>query len=187
MPIYSKGRIVRESLPVLLSVLVFSLLTGSRLEVVGRDIFLRVPSLFIVLPAFMNMAGDLADVFCSKITSLLHTGQLSMNFRPLTLWVTNIFAVLSVSFIGFSFISGVTVAFTFFASTSFNFLRLFFSILFSGVLSTFLMIAVGLVISYLVFSMGIDPDNFTPPVTTTVGDLISTSILLYSLSLTLAY
>jgi mgtE-like transporter len=98
------GRILAESLPILA-------LTGTVMTLVGlaledrKEVFVTLPALFILLPAFLQEGGALGGILSSRLSSKVHLGLLAPRgvpepgaFRDFTL--TYIFAVGVYLFIG---------------------------------------------------------------------------------------
>lgn len=75
------GRIVGESVPILLTALVFDTLGGLVLQ--GRlDALAAVPAVFVLIPAFVSSAGALGGILCSRASSALHLGSLEASIWP---------------------------------------------------------------------------------------------------------
>ena len=98
------GRILAESFPILA-------LTGTVMTLVGlaledrKEVFVTLPALFILLPAFLQMGGALGGILSSRLSSKVHLGLLAPRgvpearaFRDFTL--IYIFAVGVFLFIG---------------------------------------------------------------------------------------
>jgi mgtE-like transporter len=97
-------RILAESLPILALTATVMTLVGLALE--GRkEVFVTLPALFILLPAFLQEGGALGGILSSRLSSKVHLGLLAPRgipearaFRDFTL--TYIFAVGVYLFIG---------------------------------------------------------------------------------------
>ncbi|MFQ5998633.1 MAG: magnesium transporter, partial [Candidatus Bathyarchaeia archaeon] len=48
----------------------------------------------------------------------------------------------------------------------------------AGLISTLAMCAVGAIVAYLTFKRGLNPDNFTAPLTTSLGDALGVFLLI---------
>ncbi|MEX2719856.1 MAG: magnesium transporter, partial [Candidatus Wukongarchaeota archaeon] len=83
------------------------------------------------------------------------------------------------SFTGFLFLAfiGIAVASIFF-EISVTFSNFILIVAFSGIVTTILMMFIGLFVAKMTYSRGLDHDNFTIPTVTTIGDLIGTLLLI---------
>lgn len=177
---YSIKGIIKQSLPILYAVTLLSMFTGVTFEHLFSTIFLKIPVIIIVLPAFIHLAGDISDVFSARLSTMLYKGDLDYNFRPYKLYLINSSAILCVSFTGFVFIS---VAGNFVSLLVFDknapWLTFMFVILISGILSVIILIIIASLLTRMTIRRQMDPDNIVPPITTTGGDLIATLLLIF--------
>ena len=172
-------KILMESLPVLAIVLVFALAAGQFLDQTLEGLKLIFPLILLMVPAFIDITGDLAGVIGARVTSHLYTGELDEVFRPYRLLLTNLIAIFLVSTTAYAFLGVCVIAITIgltpvlgpiFPAAGFP--QLFFAILAAGVLATVATSVIGLFAARLVYRSGRDPDSIIPPLTTTVGDLL---------------
>ena len=173
-------QIFKQSAPVLLAMVFLSLTTGSRLNQEFDSIIYQNPILLIALPAFINVAGDLATVFASRLTTLIYSGKISAKFTPLSLYLANLLAVLSVCLTAFTLVGlvGNVLANILFHKSS-PWIPTMITIICSGLAATLLMSLIATIIIRISYSRGLDPDAITPPICTTGGDLVGTFILLF--------
>jgi len=160
-------------------VLVFALAAGQFLDSTLEGLKLIFPFILLMVPAFINITGDLAGVVGARVTSSLYTGELDEGFRPYRLLFTNLAAILLVSTSAYAFLGACVIAITICFEPAIGpifpavgFPQLFIAILLAGVLATLLTSLIGLVAARLVYRSGRDPDSIIPPLTTTVGDLL---------------
>jgi mgtE-like transporter len=132
-----------------------------------------------MVPAFIDITGDLAGVVGARVTSHLYTGELDEGFRPYRLLLANLVAILLVSTTAYAFLGvcviGITIGLTPVLGPifpAFGFPQLFLAILAAGVFATAVTSVIGLFAARLVYRSGRDPDSIIPPLTTTVGDLL---------------
>ena len=172
-------KILMESLPVLAIVLVFALAAGQFLDHTLEGLKLIFPLILLMVPAFIDITGDLAGVVGARVTSHLYTGELDEGFRPYRLLLTNLIAIFLVSTTAYAFLGACVIAITIgltpvlgpiFPASGFP--QLFLAILAAGVLATVATSVIGLFAARLVYRSGRDPDSIIPPLTTTVGDLL---------------
>jgi mgtE-like transporter len=176
---YTVRKILIESLPVLLVVLVFALAAGQFLDTTLEGLKTIFPLILLMVPAFIDITGDLAGVVGARITSHLYTGELDKGFRPYRLLLSNLIAILLVSTTAYAFLGvcviAITLGFEPIVGPIFpiaGFPQLFIAILLAGILATALTSLIGLLAARVVYRSGRDPDSIIPPLTTTVGDLL---------------
>ena len=172
-------QIIKQSAPVLAGVTIFSIITGRNLEGAADLVTHQFPVLLVALPAFINIAGDLADVFCSKLSSELYRGNLDSNFRPYRIFISDLIGVLLVgltSFVFVSFFSNIVTALIFKKMVSF--IDLLVIMVLAGIIATLTMMLVGAFLSRWAYLKGLDPDSIIAPITTTGGDMVGTTLLL---------
>lgn len=164
--------------------LVFSLFTGHNLESFAEIILIQLPFMILAIPAFINMAGDLADVFTARITSSLFVGSLNSRFKPRRLLLSNLVGVLLVAISGFIILGATISALNIYLALSETDPGLILiSIILAGFTATGLMCMVGVGAAYITYRRGLNPDNFTPPLTTTLGDAVGTILLIWTVTL----
>lgn len=172
-------KILIESLPVLGIVLVFALIAGQFLDYTLEGLKLIFPLILLMVPAFIDITGDLAGVVGARATSHLYTGELDASFRPFRLLFANLLAIVLVSATAYAFLGICVIAIIVWLTPVFGlifpvwgFPWLFLAILGAGVLATACTSVIGLFSARLVYRSGRDPDSVIPPLTTTVGDLL---------------
>lgn len=174
---YTTSKIVRESLPLLLIVSLLSVLSGQVLQ--GHEaIIVSLPVFLLTVPAFANQSGDIAAVLASRVTTELYTGSTERSIlKSENMWGSIIGLILSSS-IGFSVLALLS---NFIASLlGFNTLPIFtlwLIIFLSGITTILSVMVVGLVVALITFKQGLDPDNFSAPVVTTICDVIGIFLL----------
>ncbi len=169
---YQAQKIVRESLPILLIVSLFALISGSILEN-SSDVLEALPILLVAVPGFMSLGGDLGGIFSARLTSAMHLGE-SIFWKSITSYL----GILILSTLGFGLIGTVSVILDLALGENHG-IALFFAILIAGTLTVTLTCFSGIITAYITFQRGLDPDNFTAPITTTVGDVSGIILLTF--------
>lgn len=179
MTVHTVRKILTESLPVLGIVLVFALIAGQFLDYTLEGLKIIFPLILLMVPAFIDITGDLAGVVGARVTSHLYTGELDASFRPYRLLFANLFAVILVSATAYAFLGICVIGITLWLTPIFGQIFpplglpwLFVAIIGAGVLATACTSMIGLFSARLVYRFGRDPDSVIPPLTTTVGDLL---------------
>ena len=188
MAYYTVRKILKESLPVLLVVIALASIFSGQVLQYNERVLSIFPAFLIAIPAFINLAGDLASVLAARLTTAMYTGMMDAKFHFSEVLNTNYIATLIIGIIGFSFL-GVAASFLasviFKISLQFNPILIFIVILVSGLVTTGLMFIIGIVVAIFSFRKGWDPDNITTPIITTIADAIGIVTLFFMVSLIL--
>ena len=173
-------QIVKQTAPVLMSMVLLSIITGSKLNQEFDLISNKEPVLLIALPAFINIAGDLAGVFASRLTTMVYAGRITAKFSPLNLYFVNLLAIVSVSLTAFATVgvAGNILAGVLFQKES-AWMPAMLTITLAGLTATITMCLVATGLIRISYTKGLDPDSITSPVCTTGGDLVGTFTLLF--------
>lgn len=181
MTFYRYTRIMRESTPALVFLLVFNLVAGQILNA-HEATFLAIPFLLILVPVINGVGGNVGIVLGSRLTSGLYTGAVEVsltgaglrrNVRDGVVLYALTFALLAIFIYGLAIGLGVT--------PPFGVEVLLILLLSSGLMLAGVLIVVTLAVALLAFSRGLDPDNFVTPVVTTVGDLMGIAFLVLAM------
>ncbi len=175
MSSYDARKILIESLPILAIVLVLALLTGTLLDSQLAQLVPFFPFILLIIPAFINVSGDLAGIVGARVTSHLFLGELDKSFRPFRLLASNFVGVILVAFTAYAFLGVCVIGISYLILQTLlpqYIIPFFFAILGAGVLATVCTSLLGLLGARIVYRSGRDPDSIIPPLTTTVGDLL---------------
>jgi mgtE-like transporter len=146
--------------------------------------FVALPGLLIVVPPLVSNAGALGGILSSRISSKIHLGLVSPRGLPESLALLDSALVI---------VSGI------FAFTATGTLALLFSVLahkahpgamvmiggtlVAGMIATLITIVLGYYVAILTTRFGLDPDNHSVPIITSVMDLAGILTFLFVLSL----
>jgi mgtE-like transporter len=167
------SKVLREATPLLLLTVFGSAFAGS---ILGKmeGVLILVPGVFVLIPAILDLRGDVGLSFGSRLSSLLHLGLMKPSFELTSLLTNNILGSFSLSF-SFSAFFGIlahlfclvlhlpTVGIT----------KLTLIGLMSGMLSSLVLIPFTLFLAIFSFKKGLDPDNIISPAIAVVGDGIA--------------
>jgi len=164
---------IKQSLPLLIFCGIGGIIAGSTLTLM-INLFNTIPGLIIVIPAIIAMRGNISTAFGSRLGSAYHLGIINAE----NLWneelKQNIIGSIILSFL-VSIIIGILAYVTtlvFFNIRPNPFIIISIVIL-AGLLSAFILIFLTIIIIYLVFRRGYDPDNITGPALATFGDIVT--------------
>ncbi|MFO8108969.1 MAG: magnesium transporter [Thermoplasmata archaeon] len=173
-----RRKVLVETLPVLFLCVLGGSLAGFFLGSMA-DVFELIPGLIIIVPAIIDMRGNICSALGSRLGSALHLGLLDEgltsditieNFKgtiSLSLFVSVLFPI-------FLLISSFFLPFT----ITFRILGVIALIsIFTGVTSAIVLLIVTFGIILFSIKFNVDPDNISGPVLTTVGDIATLMIM----------
>ncbi len=175
--------IYREALPILVIALGGGLFAGLVLEEILESVE-RFPGLLVMIPVFLATRGNVYGALGGRISSGLHQGLLEPRFE----WNDRLAnAVLA------SFINGIGISIVIGFITWIALLLLGWSVaalyelvgimLVAGTLTSVVMIVGLLVLIFIFYRFGFDPDNLVGPIVTTLGDIFGMIFMLFAIGL----
>lgn len=168
---YAKG-MIHQSLPLLVICGLGAIVAGSTLGLM-TFLFEKIPGLLVVIPAIIDMRGNISAALGSRLGSAYHLGIIDSKNLYNNELKQNIISNLVLSFlvsliIGFlAFITSIIIGVTP------DPVKLILIVVLAGVLSGLILTLLTIIIIYLAFYRGWDPDNITGPALTTFGDMIT--------------
>lgn len=156
------------------------LVAGLLLTFAVDKLFL-IPSLFILLPGFLEMRGNISGTLSARISSGLHVGAFrSSKMRKSVIRGNVIASAFLVVFLSlFLGILAYLVSIEFFGITNVSIILVAFI---AGLLSQAIQIPLTIATTFWLFRHGHDPDNIMGPYITTTGDLIGIVSLLIAIA-----
>lgn len=170
--------IYRESLPILLVALCGGLFAGLVLEEVLESAQ-RFPGLLVMIPVFLATRGNVYGALGGRIASGLHQGLI----EPRLQWDDRLVNAVVASFVNGIGISIVIAVLTravlpLLGRPVAPLAELLGIILIAGVLTSVVLIFGLLLLIFLGYERGYDPDNLVGPIVTTLGDIFGMVFLL---------
>jgi len=168
---------VKQSLPLLVLCGIGAIVTGHVFSAM-QDLFQPgsesfIPGLIVVIPAIIAMRGNISTALGSRLGSAYHLGIINeQDFFNQEL-SQNIIGSLTLSVI-MSFVVGILAYFTsILLGFSPDIVKLVVIVVLAGTFSGIILSLLTVVIIYIVFKRGYDPDNITGPALATFGDIIT--------------
>ena len=135
-----------------------------------------LPGLLIMVPPMMDLRGDINGSFASRLGSGIHMGII--DFRSSDEIIENLKAVIFLSLAVPALIALFSYSVcSIFGISSMSFFNLLFIAVCTGIVSSMILSALSIIVTYGTFVSGIDPDNVTIPVLATIGDFITISAM----------
>lgn len=131
-----------------------------------------IPILLMLIPPLNGFAGGLGTILVARLSTALHLGRMEPKLRGNRGLLEDVAGIVAVGliislYLGF-IIPPLYGAFGISPPPAPSIVAL---IIFSALLAALLVVSVGLILSFLSFRRGFDPDNTTIPLVTAVGDV----------------
>lgn len=171
--------VVKQSLPLLIICGIGGIITGNFLGAM-IDIFKQIPGLLVVIPAVIALRGNINTALGSRLGSAYHLGIIDADNMWNVELKQNIVGSLVLSFV-ISFIIGVLAYVSSILLQIYpNPIILISIVIIAGGLSGIILAFLTIIIIYIVFKRGYDPDNITGPALATFGDIITILCIFFS-------
>ncbi|MEK6952989.1 MAG: magnesium transporter [Nanoarchaeota archaeon] len=157
------------------------LIAGTILAVYKNHILL-IPGMFILLPGFLEMRGNISGTLASRLSSGLFLKVIKINNKNTRLINANVFASFFLAFL-VSFVLGLIAAlFNYLVFGSFTSSIILLAVI-AGVIANLIEIPLTLFTTFYLFKKGFDPNDIMGPFITSTGDVISILSILLALLL----
>ncbi len=165
--------ILLQSLPILLVTSVGEVIAGS---VLGKMSYAMemIPGLIVLIPSIMDLRGNIGTALGSRVSTMLHLGILEKHFSLNKIIGHNVGASFSLT-AAVALVIGVAAHFVSicFGLSSIGPVHLLLIALISAVIATLFLQPFTLVLAFVSFNKGLDPDNIVAPLLGMLGDVIS--------------
>jgi len=174
-------RILVESIPMLFICGVLGTIAGISLNM-QLESLIALPAILVIIPPFLGECNALGGILSARLSSMLHIGTVEPKPFP-DKWVSANFAVIYIFsvflflFVGLlSYVASICLD----VSTPSVFEMLSISLL-GGILCTTFLNFASYYIAILSFRFGMDPDNDTIPLITSLTDVVGVLCLLFAM------
>lgn len=168
--------IMRTMLPVLAVLTAVELGSGIVLDTF-EETLLRYPSLLVLVPVTIGMAGNLGSVLAARLSTAFHLGLLSFSPTDDRL-AGNAIATVSLSLTIFPLVgAGAWIVQGLFGATALSLGTIVLVALLSGLVLAVLAVVVTVVTTYAAYRFSLDPDEVVIPVVTNVCDVLGVLVL----------
>ena len=175
-------RIFVESIPMLFICGILCTLAGIRMDMVLERL-IAIPSILILIPPFLGECNALGGILSARLSSMLHIGTVSPKLVPDTIVYANFAVIYILSIFVFSFVGILAfVASSYLGVTTPSLLKMLFISLIGGIICTTFLNFASYYIAILSFSFGLDPDNDTIPLITSLTDIVGILCLIFAMS-----
>jgi mgtE-like transporter len=168
--------IVRRMLPVLVVLTAIELGSGLVLDTFETTL-LRYPTLLVLVPVTIGMAGNLGSILAARFSTALHLGLLSFDATDERL-AGNAVATIALAATVFPLVgAGAWLLQTLLGGARLDLAAVVVVALTSGVVLAALAVAVTTVTTYAAYRFELDPDDVVIPVVTNVCDVLGVLVL----------
>ncbi len=174
-------RVLLESIPMLLICAVLCTFAGLTLDTMLVDL-IASPAILIMIPPFLGACNALGGILSARLSSMLHIGTLRPKTFPDKLVNANFSVIYLLSMVVFPFVGLLSYIVS---STSPGVLEMLSLSLLAGVLCTTFLNFASYYIAILSFKFGLDPDNDTIPLITSLTDVVGVLCLLFAMTVIL--
>ncbi|MDF0590724.1 magnesium transporter [Candidatus Methanocrinis natronophilus] len=174
------ARIVRQSMPVLMTATLFSTVAGLFMGIY-EDMLLAFSTVLLLIPVFNAVGGNLGGILSSRLTSAYHLGMIKMGRKLEEETKINFVCTLVLA----AFLFPTLGVLGYLVSRAFGMDALAFSeimtiCLAAGLSTTILAIVVTYSFTLFFVRVGFDPDNVTIPMITSIMDVLGTASLIFA-------
>ena len=178
-------RILIESIPMLFLCAILCTLAGITLDIQLKGL-IAIPAILVIIPPFLGESNALGGILSARLSSMLHIGTIKPQRVPDKLVASNFAVIYLFSICVFLFVGVLTYAASIILGISSPSIFEMLSIsLLGGVLCTTFLNFASYYIAILSFRFGLDPDNDTIPLITSLTDVVGVFCLLFAMFLIL--
>jgi mgtE-like transporter len=176
-------RILLEMTLVIIATPLLDILAGTFVEA-RLERFLAFPGLLLLVPPFVATAGSIGGILSSRLSSKLQLGVLSPRGRPEGPAVLDASLVVGFGVVAFAFLGATGLGYSVISGTGYpGVVVMVGGTLVAGLMATAIAIVAAYYIAIITTRFGLDPDNHSVPIITSVMDLAGTIVFLFAISL----
>jgi mgtE-like transporter len=175
-------RAIVEMTAVILLTPLLDILAGTVIEK-RLDTFLALPGLLVIVPPLVSDAGALGGILSSRLASKLHLGVISPRGWPEAPAILDGSLIVGFGVVAFTLVGTLGFAYSVLAhQPNPGAGTMIGGTLVAGMMATAITLVVSYYIAVLTFRFGLDPDNHSVPIITSVMDLAGVLCFLFVLS-----
>ena len=178
MTVYRIKQILLESYPVLVLCATVSLAAGFLLDASTAEIR-RLPLILMMVPPINGINNNICSILGARLASALHMGTVEPRFKRQRVLSGNIHASWLMSLGVFWFMGAIFFAIAYMSGLGFgSSLMWMFGFFFASMIAIAVTMLCTVVLAFVSFARGLDPDNVVIPVVTSIGDISGVACLL---------
>lgn len=179
--------ILKQSTPTLILCSFLGIFAGTVLDSFA-SILLNNPTILTLVPLFSGESGNLVSILGARLSSALHAGLIEAEFKFNEAVRNNFIIIILLCLIVYPFIAILAdITSLLLNIEAFSILHLILISLISGLVLIPIMIIIVFFIGIYSFKKGLDPDNVIIPISTSLTDALSNSLLILFSTIILSF
>jgi mgtE-like transporter len=175
-------RIMRESIPALVVAALIDTMAGTVMQMRGMEAWAAIPVFLMLVPSLSDLGNDVACIISSRITTLLALGVVHPKWGRNEALESSVAAIVTVGVLSSIYLGIVNFAVASRAGLGSVPILPFFAVCVIAVTTlTLLVCAVAIGVAFIAWRRGLDPDNVTVPISTSISDLLGIFSLLIAI------
>jgi len=170
---------MKESIPALIVAALIHTLAGTTMQLRGIEAWFKIPIFLMLVPSISELGNDAACIISSRLTTLLALGVIEPKLERSEALEKNIIAIVTIGVLS-SFYMGI-VNFAIAGLGSVRMLPFLAACVIAVTVLTLLVCVVSIGVAFVAWRRGLDPDNVTIPISTSISDLIAVFSLLIAM------
>ncbi len=166
-------QLLKTQLPLLTIISSLEIIAGLLLDNMSNYLISQ-PSILLLVPAFLALGGNIGITYGSRLSTAIHLGILKFNIKN-TIFKNNIIAISLASIITFLLMGLFSSIINNFGTVSMN--QIIFISLLAGIILIAIIMPTAILIAYISYKRGIDPDDTMIPSITAIADIIGMFVL----------
>ncbi|HJP66833.1 MAG TPA: magnesium transporter, partial [Actinomycetota bacterium] len=176
-------RVFLEMVAVIVLTPILDILAGTVIEA-RLEQFTRLPGLLLLVPPFVATAGSLGGILSSRLSSKLQLGLITPRGAPEALAYLDSSLTVAFGAVVFTFIGALALGYSALSGLAHpSAPTMILGTLVAGGLAVLIVIVVSYYIAILTTRFGLDPDNHSVPIITSVMDLTGVVCFLFALAI----
>ena len=155
------------------------LIVGTLLAVY-KDKILLIPGMFILLPGFLEMRGNISGTLASRLSSGLFLKVIKTDKKNIEIISANVLASFFLAILVSLVLGAIAAFFNYLILGSFTSSIILLAVI-AGVIANLIEIPLTVVTTFYLFKKGYDPNDIMGPFVTSTGDVTSVISLLVAL------
>ncbi len=175
-------RIMKESIPALIVAALIHILAGTTMQLRGIEAWFKIPIFLMLVPSISELGNDAACIISSRITTLLALGVIEPKLERSEALEKNIIAIVTIGVLSSFYMGIVNFAVADKAGLgSVRMLPFLAACVIAVTVLTLLVCVFSIGVAFVAWRRGLDPDNVTIPISTSISDLIAIFSLLIAM------
>ncbi len=171
--------ILKQSTPTLVFCSFLGIFAGTVLDTCASTL-LNNPTILTLVPLFSGESGNLVSILGARLSSGIHSGLIETEFKLNESVTINFIIIALLSLIVYPAIAIIADVFSMLLNIqTFSILHLILISMLSGMILIPIMIVIVFFIGIYSFNKGLDPDNVVIPISTSITDALSNSLLIF--------